>query len=644
MSEKDVLNPKGEKYVLNPVASVSRCFKEQSPEKPQYETDKIIIPSKAKNKAQVDNRNENAVKTNTEKAQSSNVVPSFSTKNYNLKTGDNIRGILGVEYVIKILKSASDNSPRYECGLCELVLDSFAMQCHLEGYNHRLKFCEKHFPTAIRHYRQYIHGLNDRDSVKVMTRVLSKLAIAIEKYHGRNLPYECYERDFSLNRHQILAKAFSCRHASEQYGPSFTHVVESKEIDAFRDDRYIDDSAPLPPDEVFDSKCEKINFPSQKRRENRDRQPSSSNPTRSNNVDSMVMDNAPHTNERHNRRSEEKLGKRNDQRHIQKHSPNRQDCINRNENSRKLDKYNRPKTDIESSWNRQSNYTVSRSSVNAHTTENEKTYDQMVDDFLRETNASLQRDRPRGKKRFSETTHTNSSPKRRNTSPKNTDILQVYDDIVDKQVSLLTEKFADYKRDPESYPSYSDEWKQFWKRRKNELIVAGVDHRTYNYQPEWKFFIKERMDELFTMEVEKIKQKTRDLLGFPQPNNDVNNQTQNCDDKTIPNHTTESAPSTAVCRPEQVVSVLRMMTAFEEHLGNVGPNITALLSHCLQIAKSDGESLADKILNERNKTLIKIAADNLKTLVREGVIASSKERTIQTIVDEAIALLSSSLS
>lgn len=150
-------------------------------------------------------------------------------KNETLSTG--VHGFVGVEYVVKILSESIGGQPKYECALCEVVMDGSCMQNHLIDYKHTLKFCEKHFPTALHKYRQYICNVPLNKNDNVMAQILNKLAIAIEQHHGRDLPYECRESEYNINRHEILSKVYSCRHASEQYGPTFTHIVDSKEVD-----------------------------------------------------------------------------------------------------------------------------------------------------------------------------------------------------------------------------------------------------------------------------------------------------------------------------------------------------------------------------------------------------------------------------
>lgn len=158
-------------------------------------------------------------------------IERISKKVFSNPLDDNVHGLIGVEYIIKILSESIVGQPNYECALCEVVMDKLGMQNHLIDYVHRLKFCEKHFPTALRQYRQYVRNFPLNKNDKVMISILNRLAIAIEQHHGRNLPYECFESEFNISRHEILSKVYSSHHASEQYGPTFTDIVDSKEVD-----------------------------------------------------------------------------------------------------------------------------------------------------------------------------------------------------------------------------------------------------------------------------------------------------------------------------------------------------------------------------------------------------------------------------
>ncbi|XP_073844750.1 uncharacterized protein [Musca autumnalis] len=610
--EKQVINPaakiadeakskeetKGEtkSSTTSPSAKTEKIqiIKEEKEEeqKPQYTTNKIIIPTKLKNKngpststasggsssttsaKPIPVRSGSAVSDKNKKHPPKNSsqkpvinTPSFSTKEFSLKPdSSNVCGLLGVEYVIKILKSSKDTSPRYECGLCELVLDGFAMQRHLEGYNHRLKFCEKHFPTAVRHYRQYMHGLTVTEELKVMTKVLAKLAIAIEKYHGRNLPYECYERDFTMNRHSILAKAFSCRHASEQYGPTFTHVIEAPEINQFKNEVQVSNAPALGQDgPIFDSQTGPYgaaitsSFPNRSNFGNGPmynapnpilppRPPNSlnvcdqystissggnmmysgGNPAGLPDVSGNFMDlNSGNCNQYNNPMQPggvRSFGNISNFGNYQEFPtpvpppgpvfPPGRDFPNTNS----FEEFNpvmprdgfrrQPVNDVPpfpgpsrppmgSPTNRY-NDTANMMDTRDNSAGHHQNYESMVEDFL---NACKERDRQKRANHMTE-------------EDRFIENVEMYHKIVDKRIADLKRKFEKYRKDPESYPDYSEEWQKFWKRRKEELKSLGLDYRSYNFQPEWIKFVKIRLEEIYNLEVENIKQKTRDALGL----------------------------------------------------------------------------------------------------------------------------------
>lgn len=578
----------------------------------KYQTDKIIIPTIHKNKIR-DEQNSAVYKPQS----NSNDLPKFSVKSYSYKSGDNdVYGILGVEYVIKILRHKNDLPPRYECGLCELVLDGFAMQRHLEGYNHRLKFCEKHFPTAIRHYRQYMQSVPEHELFKVMTPVLERLAMAIEKHHGRNLPYECYERDFSMNRQEILAKAFSCRHASEQYGPTFTHVIGANEIDEYIKSR----QNYVPPitsrTAIFDS--------------NSDSSRTRLEPMRNQSI--RAVDRHFHSRD----------GNR--YRHAGREATN--DLLNNTEKSYKTymsaglyDDFYPP-----SKFYDQSNRNVVQQV-------DDETYNLMVDDFLKGT---LFRE---SRKRSASPTGKLSSKRRKSLSPlRDNDIWQAYRHLVDQELNNLDEKYKQYRKDLEKHPSYNEEWQKFWKRRKDELKSTGLDHRTYNYQPEWVKFIKIRIEELYNQEVENIMINCRERLCLPMTNNSLLDTKYHVRNPKFSNetcnlsHTSETKSAGVLLQDSptmtsgkgnvpQVVPVLRLMTALEDSLGSLGPKIIDLLSKALQVEKTSPTQVNSLILSNANCSLIETAKEKLKGLVITGLYESSKEKVLKQVINDAEDLL-----
>uniref|UniRef100_A0A1I8MKI3 U1-type domain-containing protein n=1 Tax=Musca domestica TaxID=7370 RepID=A0A1I8MKI3_MUSDO len=592
---KSKVEPKTENK--SPASATTVANELEKPQRPQYTTNKIIIPTKLKNKNGpsptestakpipvrsgniAEEKNKKPPKKNQPQKPAQN-APTFSTKEFSLKPdSSDVPGLLGVEYVIKMLRSSKDTSPRYECGLCELVLDGFAMQRHLEGYNHRLKFCEKHFPTAIRHYRQYMHGLTVTEELKVMTKVLAKLARAIEKYHGRNLPYECYERDFSMNRHSILAKAFSCRHASEQYGPTFTHVIEATEINQFKNELQIAKAVPSIGQEgpIFDSQTgpysaaitssfpnvrqfgngPMYNGPSPMLAPRGGPNPMIPNPNLNPNpinicdqyssistggnmlyaggnpaslmpqVPNNFLDLNSGNYSQYNPPMPDRGGDFMDTNHP--NMGNYQEFPNPIPSDRRMfppedlpdpnsfESFNpvmapgggyrrQPVNDMSTFTGPSapplrsptSNFNGSSMDLDLRDAGPNHNYESMVEDFLK---TCKERDR---QKRASYLTEEDRFIEN----------VEMYHKIVDKRIGDLKRKFEKYRKDPETYPDYSEEWQKFWKRRKEELKALGLDHRSYNFQPEWVKFVKIRLEEIYNLEVESIKQKTRDALGL----------------------------------------------------------------------------------------------------------------------------------
>lgn len=74
--------------------------------------------------------------------------------------------------------------------------------------------------------REFESFRNDLTCKNVLAEVVRRVSIAVERYHGRDLPYECLQEEYRLNRPEIMAKVFSFRHPSESSGPSMVHVID----------------------------------------------------------------------------------------------------------------------------------------------------------------------------------------------------------------------------------------------------------------------------------------------------------------------------------------------------------------------------------------------------------------------------------
>lgn len=63
-------------------------------------------------------------------------------------------------------------------------------------------------------------------------------------------------------------------------------------------------------------------------------------------------------------------------------------------------------------------------------------------------------------------------------------------------IKKIEENYHEYRRSPEKHPDYSEEWKNFWQRKYNELLAEGKNANSYDYKPEWVEFWMPRMQEL----------------------------------------------------------------------------------------------------------------------------------------------------
>merc|ERR1740128_857199 len=64
-------------------------------------------------------------------------------------------------------------------------------------------------------------------------------------------------------------------------------------------------------------------------------------------------------------------------------------------------------------------------------------------------------------------------------------------------------KLEKYDSSPEEHPQYSEEWKDFWQNRYNQVKESGADPDTHDYLAEWIPFWSNKSRDLMEAEVEK---------------------------------------------------------------------------------------------------------------------------------------------
>ncbi|XP_034664426.1 uncharacterized protein LOC117898858 [Drosophila subobscura] len=502
------------------------------------------------------------------------------------KNPDKIVGLVGVEYVIKIVRNISDKNARYQCSFCEITSNEAAMHTHLLGYNHRLKYFEKHFPTAMRQYRQYVSEVPESDVCKVMIPILDKLAMAVEKHHGRESAFLCYESFFKTNRADVVERVYNKRHFSEQNGPTFTHVVDSKDVEKLLENAR----------------------------------------NKSNQILNVGNSNATL-------------------------------CESRNINVSQTANY---------ATNAYFNYPQFAEAPFTETVDDE-THKRLVEKFLRGTRKSLGSSKPKSRnlKRTRSRSRSHSSDRwKKVPSPElkrqyNTerrslslsplrdgDIWQAYRHMVDQKVRELNVSFEVYKSDPEQHPLYQEEWQSFWKRRKDELILLGINHRSYNFQNEWIIFFNARLEELYNRDMENIKLKCRERLCLPMTNDKLMNSNYHvhAPEKMNMNIETMGASRSSLDNltdddTTKIIHVLRLLTALEEFLGSLGPSITEMLTKALQTQKTDPDNVQNILLTSENCAKLETAKEKFKGILISKIYDPVKERAIKKAIIDTEALL-----
>ncbi|XP_067616183.1 uncharacterized protein [Eurosta solidaginis] len=458
----------------------------------------------------------------------------------------NVEGLIGVEYVVKIMKTTTDKCPIYECSLCEIILNQNRMQGHLSGYNHRLKYCELHYPNTIEKFKDMIGHVKYTDYFNAMSYILSKLASAIEQHHGRSTPYVVLSSIFSKMRTDVIAHIYSYPNACQQYGPSFTHVVSNEEI-------------------------KKIT---------------------SNHIDYVAQNN---------------------------------------------------------------NYARFAENTDGKLYLNQKCYDpnkRNIDSFdIRKRKRS----------------HSPITSQTRCQSPKKIkdpfqlvynkpNVPSFYRDKIAVASSEIERIYKEYRKNPESHPLYDEEWNLFWRRRKEQLISQGIDHRLYDYQPDWVRYFRCRLEELFEKE---IKESKMEVLGglseynlsnlpkaekgyHPSPDKGFHSTSSYLDDIS---HRTQldylSNTNNMADRKPTLVHVLRLLTALEDYLGSLGIKIMDLLSKALMIEKncSNNYELEQQILSFDNCTLLETAVEKLKGILFAGLLDNTKQQGFTRVIKFTTELL-----
>ncbi|XP_037805713.1 uncharacterized protein LOC119599870 isoform X3 [Lucilia sericata] len=538
-------------------------------------------------------------------------------------------GHLGVEYVLKIMKNENDRDPRFECGLCEFVGDGNKMQRHLLYYDHKKKYLDLHYSDTVKKYESSLGHMSFRDFRDVMNEIVDKLSIEIEKHHSRSLPYTVKLSDYKTRRPDLIAEAYALLHASQNRGPSFSNVFSI--------------------DDIRNLKNAVKEIPERRKYKS---------------IEHMIFTIAPKDKIYLNQMS---------------HDP----VVRLREYNTKMNK------------SRQSHFSRSISPT-----------PDLVNDSVRRAGSRNDRSRIRVHEQRTRSRSPISgghrSPIRRargvfeSSRALNQNIWDTYRREIAIAANEIESAYENYRKNPESHPLYEEEWNSFWQHRKKELEREGLNHRTYNFQPEWVHYFKQRIEVLFgealytsqinirhrldiPLDAEEDCQRshepvnrfsvdrhdkdrfmaTEELDGIQRQHKRRNSsefkgsatQTKrvfpeqiNAETKNYLN--VEESPQSIVTRisdnHSNVVHVLRLMTALEEHLGSLGGKVMDLLSNALQMEKSfRGNSIEfeAKVLTIANCQLLETAMEKLKGILFAGLLDEQKISGFNRVIHHTANLL-----
>lgn len=535
-----------------------------------------------------------------------------------------ILGHLGVEYVLKIMKNDNDHDPKYECGLCEFLGDGNKMQRHLLYYEHKKKYLDLHYSDTIKKYEFSLGHMCFKEFRAVMSEIVDKVAIEIENHHSRSLPYTVSLNDYKTRRPDLIAEAYALLHASQNRGPSFSNVLSKDDL------RNLKNSA----SKLADSKTYKS-------------------------IEYIVFTTAPKTKIYLNQMS---------------HDP----VIRLREYNAKMNKTRHPRNSRSISPHKNQFNDETRRAHSRNDRSHTHSYDK----------------RSRSRSPVSSKYRSPIRKHRSSITVSNQNIWDIYRREIAIAANEIEIAYENYRKNPESHPLYEEEWNNFWQHRKREIEREGIDHRTYNFQPEWVHYFKQRIEVLFGEALHKSQINIRHRLKIPldaeedcqrdrgqspiqyevdhQRRDYVATAADNVVEykrqkrRSSPDYK-DSGPQNKKVFPEQlhterndepdpsnlivtrisdnhsnVVHVLRLMTALEDHLGSLGSKVMDLLSNALQLEKSfPGKSVEfeSRVLTVSNCQLLETAMEKLKGLLFAGLLDEKKISGFNRVIQHTENLL-----
>lgn len=133
---------------------------------------------------------------------------------------------VGLQYVVELVDENGEE-PGYHCVLCDKRGDPRTIMFHFSSCRHRMKYLEKHFPTAIKELASFRY---DRDAKVAVIKTIEEVCLAVEAHHGRAQPLVVDAAMYEQEKMRFLTLILSACHASESSGPSFANLVNKTKI------------------------------------------------------------------------------------------------------------------------------------------------------------------------------------------------------------------------------------------------------------------------------------------------------------------------------------------------------------------------------------------------------------------------------
>ncbi|XP_050100622.1 uncharacterized protein CG7065-like isoform X2 [Anopheles aquasalis] len=137
--------------------------------------------------------------------------------------------LVGLEYIVELKHQGPGEAVSYNCLLCDTRGNNESgITTHLIMPEHRLKFLERHYATVMKVIAPYrsAPGADAKDSV--FCRVVQTICEAIEDHHGRMVPSVYDADDFGRNRAKYIQGVKFGKHCDEQTGPKFVELIDKK--------------------------------------------------------------------------------------------------------------------------------------------------------------------------------------------------------------------------------------------------------------------------------------------------------------------------------------------------------------------------------------------------------------------------------